>query len=116
MTATPKKMPAITVGRYDEDPTALGVVRADDGSWQVVIDKDGFPVFYFRVQAEPLTEGGPPTAGWMCVDDMLPPEMEGVKGLMQGVFGQPCPEGPEADAAFEEFQQRIEAAGRPCPR
>lgn len=109
MTAT-KKMPAVTVGRYEDDPTALGVVRAEDGSWQVVIDKDGFPVFYFRVQAE-----GEVT-GMMCVDDMLHPDFEGVKGLMQGIFGEPCSDGPETDAFHEEHQARIVAAGRPCPR
>ena len=106
----PAKMPAVTVGRYDDDPTALGVVRSEDGRWQVVIDKDGYPVFYFQVQAE----GG--VTGWMCVDDMLHPDHEGVKGLMQGVFGEPCEDGPEAAAFHAEHQARIEAAARPCPR
>ncbi len=102
-------LPAITIARYDADPTALGVIRPADDSWQLVIDKDGYPVFYFRVKVE---DG---VTGMMCVDDMLHPDMEGVRGLMQGTFGEPC-EGAEADKCFEEFQQRIGTANRPCPR
>jgi hypothetical protein len=108
-TEAPKSLPAITIARYDADPTALGVIRPADDSWQLVIDKDGYPVFYFRVQAE---DG---ETGLMCVDDVLPPEMDGVKGLMQGTFGEPCTE-EEAEKAHAEFMQRIEAAARPCPR
>jgi hypothetical protein len=108
-TTAPAAMPAITIGRYDNDPTALGVIRPADDSWQLVIDKDGFPVFYFRVKTE---EG---ETGLMCVDDVLPPEMDGVKGLMLGAFGDECTE-EEAEKAHAEFQARIEASARPCPR
>ncbi len=115
-TQAPASMPAITIGRFDADPTALGVIRPADDSWQLVIDKDGYPVFYFRVNVG--TDAAPDVVAataMMCVDDLLPPEMGGLKDIMKSIFsGEPTPE--EAQECFDEFQERIATANRPCPR
>lgn len=109
---TPKAMPAITIGRLADDPTALGVIRPADDSWQLVIDKDGFPVFYIRCKLE---EGDVAATGMLCVDDLLPPEMGSLADVMRSTFGRDCTR-EESDAEFAKFQERIAATGRPCPR
>ena len=65
----------VTVGRFAEDPDAQGVVRADDGSWQVVIDRDGYPHLYVRVKAEGEDVPDGKAEGLMCIEDLLPDDM-----------------------------------------
>ena len=97
-------MQNIIVGRYDADPEAQGVIKPEDGRWQLVIDKDGFPHLYVEVQVE---EGVP---GMLAVEDMLIEKLT-VRDLMDGVFGgKLSPE--EERAALEEYQGRA----IPCPR
>lgn len=98
----------IKIGRFDDDPTAQGVVRPADDSWQVVVDSEGFPHFYIRVQYE---DG---KAGKLCLDDVLPDGLS-VASLMRGTFGGALSEEDEA-AAIAEHNARIAATGRPCPR
>ncbi len=41
-------MQNIIIGRFESDPEAQGVIRPEDGSWQLVLDKDGIPHLYVR--------------------------------------------------------------------
>jgi len=107
-----QQMPAITIGRLADDPTALGVIRPADDSWQLVIDKDGFPCLYIRCRLE---AGDVAESGMLCVDDLLPPGMGSLADVMRSTFGGECtPE--EAEQAHAEHIERITAANRPCPR
>jgi len=102
-------MQNITIGRCESDPTAQGVIRPADDSWQLVLDKDGYPVLYVRVKL-----GGEEGTGMLCIDDMLPPDVS-TRDLMQGEFCEPVSAEDEA-AAHAEHVARVERDGRPCPR
>lgn len=103
----------IKIGRLDSDPEAQGVIRPSDGSWQLVIDKNGYPHLYVRVNFEPdIAEGGA-TNGLLCVEDMMPKGVT-IPDLMQGsFFGKPPPE--EEEKAWAEMEERAKL-GVPCPR
>jgi hypothetical protein len=94
----------IIVGRYDRDPEAQGVVKAESGRWQVVVDKEGYPHLWVEVSLEDGQKG------MFCVDYMLPVP---IKDLMDGgCFGGEL--SPEEEA---EAQAECEAeAHPPCPR
>jgi len=97
-------MQNIIIGRFASDPEAQGCVKAEDGSWQVVIDKDGLPHFWIRVHVE----GG--ETGMLCLDHMLPapvPEL-----MTEGEFGGELT-GPELEAAVREYESQPQP---PCPR
>lgn len=101
-------MQNIVIGRYADDPQALGSVRDENGRWQVVIDKDGFPHFYVRVK----TDSG--ETGLLCLDDVLPDGMD-TRALMSSEFGGEL-EGEQLAEAIAEYEARREAAPVPCPR
>lgn len=102
----------IKIGRFTKDPEAQGVVRPDDGSWQLVIDKDGFPHLYLRVKLD--HEAGEPETGLLCVEDLLP-EHSKIRDLMSSSFGgKLTPE--EEQAAHDALATDREGSGIPCPR
>jgi len=76
--ANPEKEPitmqSITIGRFDKDPEAQGVIKPEDGRWQLVLDKDGYPHLYLQVK---IAGGGgeEQTTGMLCLDDMLIEQM-----------------------------------------
>lgn len=109
------KMQEITIGRFDDDPKAQGVIRPKDDSWQLVIDAEGYPHLYIRC---PLEQEHPddPASGFLCVEDMFHPEMGiDIPTLMKSSFGgKPTPE--EEDAAHAEYLEMMEKTKRPCPR
>ena len=101
----------ITIGRFDADPQAQGVVRPEDGSWQVVIDKDGFPHFYIKVKCEDTGH-----TGMLCLEDMLDGEGDvTIRDLMTSTFGGHL-SGEEEAEALREYMERKERTGVPCPR
>jgi len=102
----------IKISRFDEDPQAQGVIRPEDGRWQLVIDKDGYPHLYVQVN---IDEDGKKVKGMFCLDYMLPPELS-IRDIMDGgEFGGKLP--PEEEAqAYEEFLVNQEARQIPCPR
>jgi hypothetical protein len=106
----PPPMYNITIGRFEQDPSAQGVIRPADESWQLVIDKDGFPHLYIQVKDE---EG---QTGMLCIEDMLIGDGEvTIPDLMKGHFGgKLSPE--EEEAAHQEYMARKERTGIPCPR
>lgn len=105
-------MQNITIGRYDKDPQAQGVIKPEDGRWQLVIDKDGYPHLYIQVNVE---EDGKQLKGMFLLEDMLPEKMT-VRDLMDaGVFGgKLSPE--EEEEAYQEYLKDKETRQIPCPR
>lgn len=104
---------SITIGRYDQDPEAQGVIKPEDGRWQVVIDKDGYPHLYIQVQVE--NDEGETVPGMFCLEDMLPEKMT-VRDLMDGgVFGGKLPP-EEEEQAHQEYLEDREQRKIPCPR
>lgn len=104
-------MYSIKVGRFEEDPQAQGVICPDDESWQLVIDKDGYPHLYVKVQFE---EGDKHEEGLFCVEDIFPDELT-IPDLMKSKFGgKLSPE--EEEKAHAAFMARKERTGIPCPR
>lgn len=103
-------MQNITIGRFDKDPQAQGCIRPENGSWQLVLDKDGFPHLWIQVTLE---EDGKPIKGMLCLEDLLPPE-QSVQTLMGGggVFEVPTQE--EQDKAYAEYCNTEREI--PCPR
>lgn len=109
-------MQSITIGRFDDDPQAQGVIRPADNRWQLVIDKDGYPHLYVQVQIE-NDDGEGTHPGMFAVEDMLPKELGGMKDLMDGgVFGGKLT-GEEEAKAHAEYTKDCEDGRRPpCPR
>lgn len=106
-------MQSISIGRFDQDPQAQGVIRPEDNSWQLVLDKEGFPHLYIRCQLEDAGDGKPGT-GFLCIEDMLP-DGTTIPDLMKSTFGGKLPP-EEEEKAHSEFLARKEATGIPCPR
>lgn len=108
-------MQPITVGRFEDDLKAQGVIRPADDTWQLVIDAEGFPHLYVRCKLEQDTPEDP-ASGMVCVEDFFHPEMGlTIPDLMRSTFGgKLSPE--EEDAAHAEYLAKMEATGRPCPR
>lgn len=106
-------MQNITIGRYDADPEAQGVVKPEDGRWQLVIDKNGYPHLYIQVNVE--TDDGQTGKGLFNVDDALPEHMSIREMMDEGAFGGKLPP-EEEDAAYAEWLERKEKLGIPCPR
>ena len=108
----PHPLNNITIGRLN-DSDAQGVIRPEDGSWQLVIDSEGFPHLYIRVKI--AQEGSEPTTGLLALDDMLIGQMS-IKDLMSGgeFGGELGPEEiEEAHAAYERMREENPV---PCPR
>lgn len=106
-------MQNITIGRYDKDPQAQGCIQPEDGRWQLVLDKDGYPHLYVQVNIE--NDDGTKDKGMLAIEDMLIEKMT-VRDLMDGgcFGGQLAPE--EEEEAFEEYQRDREERKIPCPR
>lgn len=106
-------MQNITIGRFESDPEAQGVIRPGDDSWQLVIDKEGYPHLFVRVKIE--QEGEEPTTGMFLLEHLLPDKLT-VKSIMsEGSFGGAlAPE--EEEEAWQEYLQDKEERGLPCPR
>lgn len=103
----------ITVGRFDQDPSAQGVVRPEDGSWQLVVDKNGFPHLYVRCQLE--DDGtGKAGAGMLCIEDLFEDDLT-IPDIMKSTFGGKLSEDEER-TAFQAYSARKERTGIPCPR
>jgi hypothetical protein len=106
-------MQNITIGRYDNDPEAQGCIKPEDGRWQLVIDKDGYPHLYVESTLE--EDDGTKVKGMFLVEDMLPEGMT-VRDLMDGgCFGGKLSPEEEAEAQLEYEKSRA-VSGIPCPR
>ena len=105
-------MQNITIGRFEDDPQAQGVIRPADGRWQLVLDKDGYPHLYVQVN---INEEGQLIKGMFCIEDMLPKELS-IRDLMDGgeFGGQLPPE--EEEEAYREYLKDREVRKIPCPR
>lgn len=101
-------MQNLMIGRYDADPEAQGVVKPEDGSWQLVLDKDGYPHLYLRVNI------GKGETGMLCLEDMLDSKLS-VRELMEGEFSEEPPE-DQQEEAHAEYMARKAEHGIPCPR
>jgi hypothetical protein len=106
-------MKNISIGRYPEDPEARGCVKPEDGRWQLVIDKDGYPHLYVQVNVEGDT--GESVKGLLCLDDMLPDGLS-IRDLMDGgSFGGRLTPAEESEA-HETYARDRKARGIPCPK
>lgn len=105
-------MQEITIGRFERDPQAQGVIRPKDDSWQLVIDKDGFPHLYVRVKID--DKGG---TGMLCLEDMLDGSGGGftIREIMTSTFDENVSVAEEAEAV-KEYQESKARHGIPCPR
>lgn len=102
----------ISIGRFDDDPQAQGVIRPEDGRWQLVIDRDGYPHLYVQVNVE---DEGKTVKGLLCLDDMLPEGLS-IRDIMDGgAFGGKLSPEEEAEA-HREYESDRKARGIPCPR
>lgn len=108
-------MQPITIGRFEGDETAQGVIRPKDDSWQLVIDAQGYPRLYVRVKLEQTTPTDPAT-GMVSVEEFFNPELElTIPVLMQSTFGGELTEA-EQNEAYQAFLAKRETDPRPCPR
>jgi hypothetical protein len=98
----------ITVGRLAEHPEAQGVIKPADDSWQLVIDKGGFPHLWVRVKTEDGKTGYVPT-------EMFMQDGMGIKDIMLSTFGGEVLEGPELEEAEKDWAHTKEQLGIPCP-
>lgn len=106
-------MQNITIGRFEQDPQAQGVIRPEDGRWQLVLDHEGYPHLYVQINVQ--DDDGKLSKGMLAVDDLLPKPMT-IRDLMDGgEFGGKLPEAEE-EAAYQEFLADREANPIPCPR
>ncbi len=105
-------MQNILIGRYDKDPEAQGLIKPEDGQWQLVIDKEGYPHLYVEATIE--GEDGSTSKGLFLVEDMLPDGMT-VKDIMKSTFGGKLSPEEEVQAQVE-FEKRRAETGIPCPR
>lgn len=95
-------MQNVVIGRCDRDPDAQGMIKPEDGRWQLVIDKEGYPHLWVEVSHEDKTKG------MFCVDYMLPVS---IKDLMDGgCFGGELTAEEEAEA-----QAEYDASDHPPP-
>lgn len=106
-------MQNITIGRFEQDPQAQGVIRPQDGRWQLVLDKDGYPHLYLQVNVK--DDEGNSTKGMLALDDLIPKPMT-IRDIMDGgeFGGKLAPE--EEEAAYQEFLADREKNPVPCPR
>jgi hypothetical protein len=104
----------IIIGRCDKDPEAQGVICPEDGRWQLVIDKDGYPHLYVQCNIKD-DESGELTKGLFLIDELLPEHMS-IRDLMDGseFGGTLSPE--EEEEAYVEWLERKERLKLPCPR
>lgn len=111
-----KTMQSITIGRYEQDPEAQGCIRPEDGRWQLVIDRDGYPHLYVEVNVEagPDTDGKP-AKGLLLVSDLFGEGVGTIREIMEGTFGgHLLPE--DQEVAHRELISIRAAHPVPCPR
>lgn len=104
----------ISVQRLPEDPEAQGVVRAQDGSWELVVDKDGCPHLSVRAKLEP-TENRPDTSGLISIEMFLQDGM-GIRDIMLSTFGGEVTDPKEIEEAQREWGETKKRLGIPCPK
>lgn len=106
-------MQNVIIGRYDKDPEAQGVIKPEDGRWQLVLDKDGYPHLYVQVQIE--DDDGGTFSGMFAIEDMLPEKLS-IQDIMDGgaFGGKLSPE--EEKEAYQEFLKNRKERVIPCPR
>lgn len=98
----------ITVGRLGPSEDAQGVIKPDNGAWQLVIDRDGVPHLWLATTVE--DDSGRTVKGMVPLDAFLP-EGTTVADIMGSTFTGPAsPE--QKEAALSEHDAR----GLPCPR
>lgn len=106
-------MESISIGRFEEDPQAQGVIRPESDRWQLVIDKDGYPHLYVEVTIE--ERDGEPVKGMFCVEDMLPEGITTRVLMDEGSFGGAL--APEDEEAAQQAYLEGRARNKiPCPR
>jgi hypothetical protein len=98
----------IAVERLPEDPEAQGVIRAQDGSWQLVIDKEGIPHLWVRAKHE---DGRP---GMVCVEHFMQEGMN-IEALMKSEFGGELSPEDQVEAE-KEWSERDAENHIPYPR
>lgn len=108
-----KILPDIIISRFETDPTAQGVIKPANGSWQLVIDKEGYPHLYLQVKIE--DDAGQPVLGMLCLDDMLPDGLSIQDLMSEGMFSERVSPAEEAEA-FEEYSKDRQTRKIPCPR
>ena len=104
----------ITIGRLADDPEAQGVIRPADDSWQLVVDKDGFPHLMIRVHLA-VHDDGDPSSGMIPLDMFLT-EGTTVRDLMSSEFGGEVTDPAEIEACLEDFERFKSITGCPCPK
>ena len=103
-------MEKILIDRYEDDPEALGCVRAESGRWEVIVDKENVPHLYVETNVE--ADDGEVIKGMFCVEDMLPKDWT-IKDIMLSTFGGKLSPEEEAEA-IAEFKASREKTGIPC--
>ncbi len=103
-------MQNITIGRFETDDTAQGAITPGDKSWQLVIDKDGYPHLYVRTSFDHEEQR---VAGLVLVEDWLP-EGVTIRSLMEGET-EPCSPADE-ERGHAEWLARRDVNPVPCPR
>lgn len=98
----------ISVQRLPEDPEAQGVISAQDGSWQLVVDKDGFPHLWVRAKLE---GGG---AGMIAIETFM--GGASIRDIMLSEFGGELTDPEEIEAAQAEWDATRKEHGTPAPR
>ena len=90
-------MDDIQIRRFRNDERGYqGCIEPASGKWQLCLDKEGLPHLFLRVwMDEAKTE-----SGWLCVDDLLPDELEPA-GMIDGIAGPPASD-EEASAIHTE--------------
>lgn len=100
-------MQNISIKRID-CPEHQGVIEPADGSWKVLINKDGLPQTMVRVKYE--ADDGSVQDGWLDVQDI--PEGVSVHEVMEGVFGGKLSPEEEVEAAREYEEVMAKRWGR----
>lgn len=110
----PVEMSNITIGRFDQDPEAQGVIKPADGRWQLVLDKDGYPHLYIECHFK--DDDGKRVTGLFPIEEMLP-EGVSIRDMMdgEGEFGDKLPPEQEQEA-YEAWLARKKETGLPCPK
>lgn len=102
-------MERITIGRLEGHPSrAVGCIEPESKRWQLVLDEDGYPHLYLRVQL------GDAKQGMVCIDDLLRGDLS-VKGIMNDPdFGTDI-EVSDLEDARDEVNARRAEVPIPCP-
>ena len=103
----------IRVRRYPQDPEAQGVIEPADKTWQLVIDKEGYPVLY--VTSPTKDDQGNAIRAYVAIDDFLEAGLK-TKDIMksEAIAAEMTPE--EEAAALAQYEAEREAYPIPCPR